>query len=165
MGDPKRRSRKRSSGKQVKSKPLKNFTLYLDESFDCDEVKTVLSTAKIKFRVYSENFKCGEEDPNILQLAGRRGWAMLTLDSKNRYRGLERECILRYKVRQFVFSGNLGGAALAALLVNVYPEMRVFAREHSRPFVAMITKSGDIYIRMDHLGNFSGAKQTAESGP
>jgi hypothetical protein len=157
MGDPKRRSKKRSSGKQAKSQPLKNFTLYLDESFDCGEVKAALLAANIKFRVYSEDFKEGEEDPNILPLVGRRGWAMLTCDSKNRYRGLERKSILQHKVRQFVFSANLGGTALAKLLVSVYPKMRAFAKAHSRPFVACVTKSGDIYLRMDHRGNFGGA--------
>lgn len=158
MGDPKRRSRKRFSGKQAnrKSKPLKNFTLYLDESFDCEEVKAVLSDAKIKFKVYSENFRSGEEDPNILSLVGSRGWAMLTLDSKNRYRGLERQSILKYRVRQFIFSSNLGGVALAELLVKVYQAMRRFCRENERPFVAIVTKAGNIYLRMDHLGNVSG---------
>src|SRR5579859_1680142 len=100
MGDPKKRSGKQSSGKQ----PLKNFTLYLDESLDCEEVKTALSAANIKFRVYSEDFRSGEEDPNILPKVGKRGWAMLTCDSKNRYRGLERKSILEYRVRQFVFA-------------------------------------------------------------
>jgi PIN domain-containing protein len=158
MGDPKGRSRKRSSGKQVKSRPLKNFTLYLDESFNCEEVKVALSRANIKFRVYTEDFKGGAEDPNILPLVGKRGWAMLTCDSKNRYRGVEHESILRFRVRLFVFSGNLGGATLAELLVRVYQKMRTFSREHSRPFVAVTTKSGDIYLRMDHRGNVSGAK-------
>lgn len=78
MGDPKRKSRKRSPGKQVNNKPLKNFTLYLDESFDCQEVKAALSAAKYKFRVYSQDFRGGEEDPNILPLVGKRGWAMIT---------------------------------------------------------------------------------------
>ena len=121
-------------------------------------MKSALISANIKFRVYSQDFTSGEEDPNILPLAGKHGWAMLTCDGKNRYRGLEQKSILRYKVRQFVFSGNLGGATLAELLVKVYPEMRTFARGNSRPFVAVITKSGDIYKRMDHRGNVSGAK-------
>ena len=116
-------------------------------------MKAALTTANIKFRVYSEDFKGGEEDPNILPLAGKRGWAMLTCDTKNRYRELERRSVLRYRVRQFIFSGNLGGVALAQLLVRVYPKIRLFARENDRPFIAVITKSGDIYLRMDHRGN------------
>jgi hypothetical protein len=145
--------RKRSSGKLADKKPpLKNFTLYLDQSFDCEEVKVFLSAANIKFRVYSQDFPAGAEDPAILSLAGQRGWAMLTLDSRNRYRTLEHMCILRHKVRQFIFTANLGEAALARLLVNVYPKMRKFAREHPRPFVANVTKLGDVYLRMNNKG-------------
>jgi PIN like domain len=153
MGDPKRRSKKRSIGKR----PLKNFTLYLDQSFDCEEVKVALSAANIKFRVYTQDFKPGEDDTNILPLCGQHGWAMLTIDRKNRYRGLERQSIMRFRVRQFIFTANLGGAALAQLLVSVYQKMRKFALENSRPFVAVITKNGDIYLRMDHRGNASSA--------
>ena len=98
-------------------------------------MKVALSVAKIKFRVYSQDFRPGEDDTNILPLAGRRGWAMLTCDTKNRYRDLERKSILRYGVRLFIFTANLGGAALAQLLVNVYPKMRRFARENGRPVV------------------------------
>jgi len=61
-------------------------------------------------------------------------------------------------VRLFIFTANLGGAALAQLLVNAYPKVRKFARENGRPFVAVITKSGDIYLRMSNRGNVSGAK-------
>ncbi len=125
-------------------------------------MKAALSKATIKFRVYTEDFSGATEDASILPLVGERGWAMLTCDSKNRYRGVERGSILRFRVRLFVFSGNLGGATLADLLVRVYQKMRTFTREHSRPFVAVITKSGDIYLRMDHLGNVSGTGEESK---
>jgi len=125
-------------------------------------VKAALSKATIKFRVYTEDFSGATEDASILPLVGERGWAMLTCDSKNRYRGVERGSILRFRVRLFVFSGNLGGATLADLLVRVYQKMRTFTREHSRPFVAVITKSGDIYLRMDHRGNVSGTGEESK---
>jgi len=125
-------------------------------------VKAALSKATIKFRVYTEDFSGATEDASILPLVGERGWAMLTCDSKNRYRGVERGSILRFRVRLFVFSGNLGGTTLADLLVRVYQKMRTFTREHSRPFVAVITKSGDIYLRMDHRGNVSGTGEESK---
>jgi hypothetical protein len=118
-------------------------------------VKEALSKANIKFRLYSDHFKKGEDDELILQLCGRHGWAMLTCDRKNRYRELERRTIIRSRVRQFVFSGNLGGEQLARLLVSNYSEMRRFAREHERPFIAVVTKAGNVYLRMDSKGNVS----------
>jgi hypothetical protein len=154
MGDRKKRSRKRSAGKRAR--PLKNFTLYLDQSFDCKEVKAALSAGNIKYRVYTEDFHPGAEDTSILPLVGKRGWAILTCDAKNRYRDMERKTILQHKVRQFIFTANLGGAALAKLLVDTYPKMREFARENERPFVAVITKAGDIYPRMNSQGKTLG---------
>ena len=150
MADPRQKSRKRFRGKPVR--PLKNFTLYLDESFDSIEVKAALSKAGYKFRVFSDHFKKGEEDERILQLCGEHGWAMLTCDKRNRYRELERKAIQRFRVRQFIFSGNLGGKELADLLVDCHPAMRKFAQQNERPFVANVTKNGDIYLRMGKDG-------------
>jgi hypothetical protein len=155
MVDPIQRSKRRSAGKQARrAPPLKNFTLYLDESFDCAEVKADLTAARIKFKVYSESFRQGEADSKILEHAGRRGWAVLTCDKKNRFREVERQAVLRYRVRLFVFSGNLGGPALAKLLVSVYPAMRHFSRKNERPFVAVITVGGHISLRMDKNGGY-----------
>lgn len=164
MGDPKGRSRKRSPGKQGgKSKsPLKNFTLYLDESFDDADVKDALSKVNIKFKTFSDHFKKGEGDAKILELCGRRGWAILTCDRHNRYRELEKRAVLRYGVRQFVFGANLGGPALAKLLVNTYQEMKEFARNNERPFVANVTAVGNVYLRMDKNGNVHGRQDAAK---
>jgi len=106
--------------------------------------------------VFSDHFPKGEEDEQILELCGRHGWAMLTCDRKNRYRELERKAVLRFRVRQFIFSGNLGGKELAKLLVDCHPAMRNFARLNERPFIAIVTKNGDIYGRMDKDGRMSG---------
>jgi len=155
MVDPRQRSQRRSAGKQARSAPpLKNFTLYLDESFDCAEVKADLTSAKIKFKVYSESFRQGEADSRILEHAGRHGWALLTCDRQNRFREAERRTVVRHKVRLFVFSGNLGGPTLAKLLVSVYPAMREFSRKNERPFVAVITGGGHISLRMDKNGGY-----------
>jgi PIN like domain len=150
MGDPRQKSQRRFRGKSAK--PLRSFTLYLDESFDCAEVKEALTKAKIKFKVFSDHFNKGENDQQILRLCGRHGWVLLTCDKRNRYRDLERKVVMQFRVRQFVFGGNSGGIQLAKLLVDVYPEMRRFARESGRPFVASVTRNKDIYLRMDNKG-------------
>jgi hypothetical protein len=90
---------------------------------------------------------------------------MLTRDRKNRYRGLERKMVLEHKLRQFVFSGNIGGQRMAQLLVNIYPEMRKFARCNERPFVAIVTASRNIYLRMDSRGNVTEWEESQHSLP
>jgi len=95
------------------------------------------------------------EDEQILALCGRRGWAILTCDRKNRYRNLERSVVISTRVRQFVFSGNLGGEGLAKLLVKIYPRVREFTRENERPFIAVVTEIGNVYLRMDSKSKHS----------
>jgi hypothetical protein len=58
-------------------------------------------------------------------------------------------------VRQFVFSGNMGGEELAKLLVETYQKMREFTRKTERPFIAVVTKIGNVYLRMDSKGKHS----------
>jgi hypothetical protein len=77
---------------------------------------------------------------------------MLTCDRKNRYRDLEKKAVLQSKVRQYLFAGNLGGEQMAALLVKMYPAMREYARTHERPFIASVSKNGDIYTVLDKDG-------------
>jgi hypothetical protein len=122
-------------------------------------VRELLDNASIKYRLYSQDFSSSEDDPPILRLAGEKGWALLTCDRQNRYRDVERRAVLYYKVRQFVFSGNLGGIPMARLLVSVKNEMRQFCRDHERPFVATITEGGKINLRMDKNGNTHGRKK------
>ncbi len=137
MVDPKQKSKKRSRG---------------NESFDSGEVKEVLVQASIKHRVFSEDFPKGIEDGPILKKAGQKGWVLLTCDRRNRFREAERQAVRAYKVRQFVFSGNLSGIQLARLIVKIKNSMRQFCRDHERPFVATITESGKIQLRMDKDG-------------
>jgi len=115
-------------------------------------VKAALSAAKRKFRTYAQDFPKGAQDWEILSRAGARGWVVLTLDRRNRHREVELQSIKLHRVRVFNFAANLGEHALAKLLDKVYPEMRKFCRANERPFVAAITKSGNIYLRMDHTG-------------
>jgi hypothetical protein len=122
-------------------------------------VKDELVKANIKFVIYSKWFQSSTEDQNVLPLVGKRGWAMLTCDRRNRYRELERKAILLHRVRQFIFSGNLGGPALANVLVRIYSQMRSFARRHERPFVAVVTRSGHIELRMDRDGKTVGSQK------
>jgi hypothetical protein len=150
MADPWEKSKRRSIGNSVR--PLKNFTIYLDEGFDCPEVKGALVKAGIKFISHFDRFPSGMEDEAIFARIGRKGWVRLTLDRQNRHRDLERQNILDHKVRQFVFTANLGGVALGKLVVSCYPHIRQFCHRHGKPLVATVTKSGQIVLRMDCTG-------------
>ncbi len=63
-------------------------------------------------------------DDQWLPLVGRNGWLLVTVDKNIRYNELERRAVIRFGVREFVFtSGNLSGRAMVQLLVTAFPQM------------------------------------------
>jgi hypothetical protein len=142
MGERKRRSKKRSSSKPL----LKGFTLYLCNCVDYDEVADTLRRNGIRFQRHRDHFASHVPDTELLRKVGRRRWILITADKKQRVRPLERKLILQYNVREFVFtSGEVGN--VGELLVQVRRKMRNLCSNNEGPFVASISKSGNIALR------------------
>lgn len=73
---------------------------------------------------------------------------MLTSDKRIRYNLLEKRALEEHAVREFVFaSGNMSGQDMAAALELALPKMRRFSRKLKPPFVASITRTGEVYLR------------------
>lgn len=112
MVDPWQRSRKRSSGSSgdPSKKRLPNLTFYLDENWNCPEVKRELTKAGLRFRLYSQDVSAnaGISDEVFLPNVGKHGWILITADWHQRYRPREIADLRRYKVRHFSMPGNLG---------------------------------------------------------
>ena len=82
-------------------------------------------------------------------LVGEKGWLLLTKDKKIRYNELEKAAVVQYRVREFYFSsGNYSGAEMAEMLIAALPEMAKICRKHAPPFIASITKSGKVNLRL-----------------
>lgn len=153
MGAARRRSKKRSGGK--KDAPHRGFTLYLDENYNCEEVKERLTRANIRFKA---GLFDGKPDSLFLPEIGRRKWILITTDKRIRYREIEKAAVVKSKVRLFVFtSGNMGHAAMADALVKAKTSMRNFCKTHESGFSASVHKSGKIELRMDHTGKLYGS--------
>lgn len=74
---------------------------------------------------------------------------MLTCDRKIRYNVLEQQKIIRYKIREFVFvHGNMSGPMMGAALVAAAVQMKALVRFHEPPFIAYISQSGNVAIRI-----------------
>ena len=81
-------------------------------------------------------------------MVGSKGWVLLTADKRIRYNFLEKRALQQYSVREFVFaSGNMSGEDTGAALELAVPKMRRLARKLEPPFVAAITRIGEVYLR------------------
>jgi hypothetical protein len=65
-----------------------------------------------------------------------------------RYNFLEKRALEQNLVREFVFSsGNTSGQDLAATLERALPKIRSLCRQLEPPFVASITRTGEVHLR------------------
>ena len=72
----------------------------------------------------------------------------LTTDKRIRYNLIEKRALERNGVREFVFaSGNMSGREMATALEIALRKMRKFCRQFQPPFVAAITRSGEVHMR------------------
>jgi hypothetical protein len=64
-----------------------------------------------------------------------------------RKRPIERQALLRAKVRAFVFTGgNISSIETAELIVAAMPRIEKILSENKPPFIARITGSGDVAL-------------------
>jgi hypothetical protein len=79
---------------------------------------------------------------------GSKRWILLTTDKRIRYNLLEKRALEEHSVREFVFaSGNLSGQDMAAALELALPKMRGVSRKLKPPFVAAVTRNGEVHLR------------------
>lgn len=153
MGDRKEKSKRQSDGSQDRSQP-DPFVLFLDEtSHNCAPIHEALGSMSIAFERHGAHFTSGVNDETWLPEIGKRGWAVLTCDKRIRYNELERLQIVRHRIRQFVFtSGNMSGVMMGEALRVAIPKMLRLFSSHPAPFIAYISKSGNVEVRFDKQG-------------
>jgi len=103
----------------------------------------------IKHERHGQYFSPGTPDTSWLPFVGEKGWILVTKDKRIRFNDLEREAVVTYRVREFYFtSGNYSGAEMALMLTTALPEIMQLCRKQAPPFIASITKSGKVHLRL-----------------
>lgn len=136
MGGRTRKSKRPSGGSPGQS-PLENFVLFLDERLhNWRPIHSALNELNVEYKRHGECFKPGVEDTEWLAEIGKQGWALLTSDKRIRYNQLERDEIVHYRIREFVFtSGNLSGAMMGEVLNVAMSKMKKLYEECPAPFI------------------------------
>jgi len=110
----------------------------------------LLERSQTKYKRHVDKFRTGVADADFLPTVGMNGWTLLTSDQRMGRRFLEREAIRQHRVRMFAFtSNNLGGYAMARALQVALPKMRRFVQKNRPPFIASISSSGSISMKVD----------------
>jgi len=103
---------------------------------------------QVRHERHLSHFARGALDETWLPFVGTNGWVLLTADKRIRYNFLEKRALQESGVREFVFaSGNLSGVEMAAALEMAIQKMKKLCRKFDAPFVASISRTGDVYLR------------------
>jgi predicted nuclease of predicted toxin-antitoxin system len=135
------------SKKQSVAKPPDGTVFFIDRSLGIEPIRTELVKAGLVVEIHDDHFKRDEEDRIWLRQAGERGWVILTKDQRLRYRPLEIAALRASNARVFVLTaGNLRGAEIAEVFVSALPEICKTLHHHPGPFLARVSKSGQVTI-------------------
>src|SRR6266550_4910399 len=149
MASSRSRSKKQSAGSRERPLSLpEDFVLYLDENLhNCKPILEALVQRAVKHERHLEHFQPGTQDSVWLPFVGQQGWILLTKDKRIRFNQLEKTAVRRHRVREFYFSsGNFTGLEMAQILVAALPEMARVCRRYDAPFIASISKSGQVSV-------------------
>ena len=143
------KSKKPSGGSDRFPSQPEDLVLYLDENL-CNSKSILLTLTElgVRFERHLDHFPRGAPDESWLPLVGAKGWALLTADKRIRYNLLEKRALAKNSVREFVFaSGNLSGDDMARALRTASAKIHRLCRKYKPPFVASITKNGEVHLR------------------
>jgi len=125
--------------------------LFLDENHHNNKhLLSLLSARGVRHERHRDHFTPGLADIEWLPEIGRRKWALLTTDKRIRYRTIEKQAVLDNDVRMFCFStNNMSGRDMANALGLALDKIKKIFSSTPAPFIAMITKSGNVVVRKD----------------
>jgi hypothetical protein len=122
---------------------------FVDRSLGSVDVPAGLRAAGAKVEVHDDHFPHTEADVDWLPVVGKHGWVVLTKDRHIRTRNLELQALMDAGVAAFVLTaGDLTGAEMAEALVKALPRMRRMVAKHLRPFIATVSRSGDVTLKL-----------------
>lgn len=97
--------------------------------------------------VHDEHFASDTPDTAWLAEVGARGWIVLTKDSRIRRHPLELQSLLAANVAAFILTAmDLTGADMGRILVDALPKLTQLVRTRARPFIATVSRQGQIVI-------------------
>jgi hypothetical protein len=123
-------------------------TFFVDRSLGRSDVPAALRGAGARVEIHDDHFPQDAPDVSWLAEAGARGWLVLTKDRRIQRHPLELNALSAAGVGAFILtSANLSGAQMAAALVKALPRMIALAARCGRPFVATVSRSGDVSLK------------------
>jgi predicted nuclease of predicted toxin-antitoxin system len=120
---------------------------FIDRALGNKDVPGILRNEGFLVEIHSDHFSHDAPDIEWLAAVGKRDWVVLSKDKKIRTRRLEREALLNANVAAFILtSGRITGEDMGRAFVKAHSLMLKFLSEHQRPFIAAVTRDGEVKL-------------------
>ena len=121
---------------------------FLDRNLGRKIVPKLLREAGFVVEPQDDHFAQDTTDEVWLKEVGKRGWFVITLDERIRYRKLEQEAVRRHRVGMFLLVRWKGstGVALAEALARAKKAILRIAAKQRRPFIAKVYGDGRVSL-------------------
>ncbi len=126
-----------------KTKP----TLFLDRNFGNKIVPEILKTCEfVEIKIHDDHYPHDAQDPYLLKDVGKKNWYFVSKDDRIRYNQAAKSVILEAKTGLFILAarGNLQGKENAEIILRSMKKLLKFINSHERPFIAKITRDGNV---------------------
>ena len=134
-------------------KLLESETFFLDRCLGKKILASALRATKLNVEVHDDHFTPDVKDEHWIQIVGRRGWIVLTSDSRIRYRGQELTALMTSGVQAFAFrSGNLTAPEMATIFLKALPRVSNLVRRNPGPFVVSILRDRSVRVVLSREG-------------
>jgi hypothetical protein len=123
------------------------LTFFVDRSLGAHDVPHALRSGGALVEIHDDHFAPDTLDTVWLAEVGARGWVVLTKDNRIRRHPLELQALLVANVAAFMLTAtDVTGAEMGRLLVAVIPKLAALVRSRARPFIATISRQGQVTI-------------------
>lgn len=128
------------------SSPPPEPVFFSDENLGRVKFPQPLRDAGVKLEIHLDHFAQGAPDEEWLPVVGRRGWVLLTLDSRLRYNRLQQRAMMENSVAAFVLVGGDTHEEKAAVFLEALARIRSFLARNPPPFIAKVYRGGRVEI-------------------
>ena len=129
----------------VLEKQLKSHTFFIDRSLGKKTIPDALISKGLNVEIHDDHFEPDTSDQEWLKSVGKNEWIVITKDNRIKNRSWEFDMVRKYNVRMFVVrQASLTGQEIADILINTAKKLAIFLKYNNPPFIASISKSGNI---------------------
>jgi predicted nuclease of predicted toxin-antitoxin system len=145
MGDRTAKSKKRFDANSEAKPPSPTF--FVDRCLGRYDVAKALRAAGAAVEVHDDHFPQDLGDEELLAEVGRQNWIFVTKDRRIKQRTLEREALIKAKVRSFVLNSKGDtGPQMGESLVRALSAMNSMIARTPGPFIGRVTRAGSVNL-------------------